>query len=107
MRAECASEVEKLADKLSAATHRGNAMEALAADAVDDVIVARMERAGKPGIVLPARSTRATVHQELYYAHKARMRELQEHRDRLKVISERMSVYIKVGRGCECEYQGR
>ena len=86
MRAEFAAEVANLREKLSAAAHRGDSMEALAADAVDDVIVARREGAEKQGIVVLAGPAIATAHQELCHAHKARMRELQEHRDRLRVV---------------------
>lgn len=83
--AERESELEALREKLSAATCRSNKMEDLVANAVSDVIVARQEKSDKTGIALPRALDNASVHQELYRAHKARLKELEERRDSLKV----------------------
>jgi hypothetical protein len=85
LRAESAVEIQALRDKLSAATRRSDKEADLVAKAVNDVIVAKVEKKGTTGIALPRPRDGATVHQELYRAHQARLKELEERRDSLKV----------------------
>ena len=70
---------------MSAATRRSNKEADLVAKAVNDVIVAKVEKKGTTGITLPRPRDEATVHQELYRAHQARLKELEDRRDSLKV----------------------